>query len=52
VPFGFLLALGFYFMWFIASVLRSEFALLGRVDQGGTTVLGRMRAGGKKDACC
>ncbi len=54
VPFGFLLALGYYFMWFVASVLRSEFALLGRVDQGGATVLGRMRAGGGKkgEACC
>jgi hypothetical protein len=47
VAFGFLLTLGFYFMRFVGSVLRSEFALLGRVDQG-ATVLGRMREGGGK----
>ena len=49
VPIGFALALGFNFMKLVAHVLRGEVASLGRADEGGTTVLGRLRSGaGKK----
>jgi hypothetical protein len=49
VPVGFLLALGFNVMKLVSHVLRGEVASLGRADEGGTTVLGRLRSGeGKK----
>ena len=48
---AFFLTLGFYAAKVLALALRSELAGLTRADEGGGTVLGRLRAGGggKKD---
>jgi hypothetical protein len=46
---AFFLTLGFYGAKALARALRSEFAALARADDGGGTVLGRLRGGmGKK----
>ncbi len=45
VPMGFMLAAGFYFMKFVALVLRSEVSALARADSPDGTVLGRLRSG-------
>ncbi len=45
---GTILALAFLSLKAFASVLRGELANLGRVDEGGDTVLGRLRAGPPK----